>query len=238
MKYILFILVFVSISFSKEISVGVGLSLAPYIFPKNNSGIELDILKKALNQEGKYTLDVKYLPLVRIPYALKNKKIDAATTINEDSGIKNIYYSNTHIVYQNVIVTLKSKHLSIKKIEDLKGLKVVSFQNAANYLGEKYKSTIQKIKHYQELADQELQVKLLFAHRVDAIVLDINIFKYMKKHIKGIDTNQEVSVAQVFDKTYYKIAFIDKKIRDDFNKGLEIIRQNGQYDNILNKYIK
>jgi len=238
MKFIFLLIMFVNSIFAKQIVVGVGLSLAPYVFPQNDSGIELDILREALKEESNDTISVKYLPLLRIPFALTTKKIDAATTINENSGLKNVFYSDTHIVYQNVIVSLKSKNLHISKISDLQNLKVIGFQNAKKYLGIEYKNIIPKMKYYQELASQMLQVKLLFAKRVDAIALDINIFKYIRKNLKDVNASQRVNISSVFGKTYYKVAFVDKDTCDIFNKGLKKIKQSGRYKEIFDKYIK
>jgi polar amino acid transport system substrate-binding protein len=238
MKRLVFILIFISSLFSQQtITVGVGLSLEPYIIQKNNSGIELDIVKTALQNAG-YKVKIKYLPFLRLPLYLNDKKIDAATTINENSGIKNVYYSDKDIYYQNVVVTLKSKHLNIKKISDLKGLRVIAFQNGTKYLGEKFKNVVPKLKFYQELANQKLQVKLLFAKRVDAIILDVNIFKYIRQHLKGVDTKQKVVIFNVFPKTYYKVGFLDKQVRDNYNKALEKMKKDGVCKKIFHKYIK
>ncbi|NPA55709.1 MAG: amino acid ABC transporter substrate-binding protein [Epsilonproteobacteria bacterium] len=221
----------------KTIIVGVGLSLEPYIIKKNNTGIELDIVKTALQNAG-YKVKVKYLPFLRIPLYLKDKKIDAATTINEHSGIKNVYYSDRDIYYQNVVVTLKSSHLNIKKVSDLKGLRVIGFQNSDKYLGKEFRDVIPKLKLYQELANQRLQVKLLFAHRVDAIILDVNIFKYIRNHLKDINTQQKVVIFEPFAKTYYKVGFLDKNVRDKYNIALRKMKKDGKCEEIFHKYIK
>ena len=238
MKKLLLILFVFSSIWAKTINVGVALSLEPYIFKKNNSGIELDIVKNVLKKAG-YNVKITYLPFLRIPLYLKDKKIDAATTINENSGIKNVYYSDEDIYYQNVVVTLKSRHLNIKNISDLKGLRVIAFQNADKYLGKTFKNIIPKLKFYQELANQTLQVKLLFAHRVDVIILDINIFKYIRQHnIKDLNIKQKVVIFKIFPKTYYKVGFLDKKVRDKFNIELRKMKKDGEYKKFFKKYIK
>ena len=238
MKWLLVIFMIISSLWAeKTVIVGVGLSLEPYIIKKNNTGIELDIVKTALQKAG-YQVRVKYLPFLRIPLYLKDKKIDAATTINENSGIKNVFYSDKDIYYQNVVVTLKSRHLDIKKVSDLKGLRVIGFQNSDKYLGKKFREVIPKLKFYQELANQRLQVKLLFAHRVDAIILDVNIFKYIRQHLKDVNTKQKVAIFETFPKTYYKVGFLDKNVRDKYNKALRKMKKNGECDKIFKKYIK
>jgi polar amino acid transport system substrate-binding protein len=240
MKYIIFTILIISSIAAKEFTIGVGLSLEPYIISKNDTGIELDIIKLALKNSGYKQIKIKYLPFLRVTSSLKNKKIDAATTINEYSGLKNVYYSNTHITYQNVLITLKSNKVDITKLDNLKDLKIVAFQNAHKYLGKQYKQLIPTMKFYQELADQKLQVKLLFAKRVDGIILDINIFKHIKTLIKDvdIDTNSKINIIKIFPKTNYKVAFLDKTIRDKFNIELNKIKKNGIYDKIFLKYIQ
>ena len=74
---------------------------------------------------------------------------------------------------------------------------------------------------YGEIADQSNQVKLLFLGRADAIVMDINIFKYFRRNIKDSDVGADVVISQIFPPTAYKVAFVDKDVRDRFNAGLE-----------------
>jgi hypothetical protein len=50
------------------------------------------------------------------------------TTVNESSGMQNAHDSNSHVTYQNVVISLKSRGLKINTIADLAKLSVTGFQ--------------------------------------------------------------------------------------------------------------
>jgi len=84
---------------SKELT----LALPPYNISETSSGMEFDIVKEALEMKG-YTIKPKYVPQARRNRELLNREVDGALTINPDSGVK-AFYSDEHIVYQNVVVS-------------------------------------------------------------------------------------------------------------------------------------
>ncbi|MBN1968016.1 MAG: transporter substrate-binding domain-containing protein [Candidatus Delongbacteria bacterium] len=225
------------ILFGEKVKIAVGLALPPYVLSDTNEGIELEIVKEALLRKG-HDIELKYLPFARVVEAMKQKEVDAAMTIQESSGITDVYYSNSHIEYQNVVVSLAEKNYKIEKISDLSNKSVLAFQNAKLYLGEEFKNEMGKNPNYREIAQQENQVAMLFMDRADVDVVDINIFKYYKDKTTKTDTSLPIVFHEIFPKTNYKVAFKDQKIRDDFNSGLKEIKADGTYDKIFKKYIK
>lgn len=222
--------------FSQEIKVGVGLALPPYIIQGSNSGIEVEILQQAL--PASYKTKLIYLPFARVPISLTDGTADAVLTINESSGVKDAFYSNSHIKYQNVVLSLKSKNLKISKISDLSKLSIVAFQDATAYLGADFAAMAKANAKYSEIPEQDNQVKMLFASRADVIITDINIFKYFKSKITDIDVSKEYVVHEIFAPTEYKVGFKSKDVRDLFNVGLQKLKDTGKYAAILTKYTK
>jgi polar amino acid transport system substrate-binding protein len=220
--------------FAQELKVGVGMALPPYIIQESDSGIEVEILRQALPA----TLKPKfaYLPFARVKVSMEDGTVDAVTPVNESAGIKNAFFSKSHITYQNVAVTLKSRAIKIGSIADLSKLRVVAFQDATVYLGPTFAAMAKANSNYSELAAQENQVKMLFAERADTIVMDINIYKFFKSKIKDIDVSKEVTIAEIFPPTEYKVAFKSRENAELFNTGLDKLRSSGQYAAILKKY--
>ncbi len=224
----------VSVVSAKEITLVAGLSLPPYIIQETNNGMEYDIVKEALAKNG-HTLKLKSVPFIRVSF--EYKKFDGAITINEASGVKG-NYSDVTMVYQNFAISLKDKAVPISTIQDLGDKNIVAFQNATKYLGEEYKKIVESNPNYKEQGKQEVQVKLLYSGRADAIVSDINIFKYYRKAVTGVDTSAEVVYHNIFPETEYKVLFNDPAIRDEFNQALADLRSSGRYQEIINNYIK
>ena len=235
----IFLLAGLRASAQTQLTAAVGLALPPYVLKDTNNGIEVDIVRQAL-QNANYDLKLKLFPFAQVAQALKDKAVDCALTINEASGVTGVFYSQSHITYQNDVIVLKSKGLKIMDVAGLAPYRVVAFQNAVNYLGKPF-AEMAKAKGqpgYTEVADQEAQVKMLFANKADALVMDINIFKYFRQAIKGTDVSAEVEFFQIFPPTYYKVAFTSAEVRDKFNQGLEKLKSSGKYAGIFRTYIK
>ncbi len=222
--------------FSQELKLALSLSIPPYVISKNNSGIELDILKEAFALSN-ITVKPLYVPLARLIKQLEFSPVDGSATVLESLGLKNVYFSDTYITYKNIAVSLKKNHLKINSIADLNNKDIVTFQNAKMYLGKDFSQVVSGNINYYEFYDQEKQVKMLFKNRAEVIVLDRYIFYYYKKNSQE-KYEEEVVIHDIFPVSKYKIAFKDSKIRDKFNKGLKEIKSNGRYDAIINKYLQ
>jgi polar amino acid transport system substrate-binding protein len=225
-----------TVSAQTQIKAVVALNLPPYIMQGSDNGVDADIVRAALAAEN-YTLKLEYVPFARVSVSMASKTADAAFPINESSGVTGVYYSDSHISYQNVVVALKSKGLKIASPADLIGLRVVAFGQAPNYLGPDFAAMAKANKNYSEIADQQSQVKMLFKDRADALVMDINIFKYFRQNIKDMDVSQDVAFYEIFPPTAYKVAFTSKEVCDKFNAGLKALKASGKYAQIFKTYI-
>ncbi|MCG6881148.1 MAG: transporter substrate-binding domain-containing protein [Deltaproteobacteria bacterium] len=219
----------------KELTVAVGLALAPYNIPEENRGIELDIVRESLAMKG-YRIKTKYVPFARRIREIAQGEVDGVLTVNENSDL-DVYLSDQHIVCENVAVSLKKNNFKIEKISDLKDKSILTFQNAKKYLGKEFVAAAEASPDYREISGQELQINLLYGDRVDVIVLDKRIFYYHRKNNKMVDTTQPIDMFYIFEKVPFRVGFVDKKVRDDFNEGLKKLRESGRYDEIINKYI-
>ncbi len=219
----------------KELTFAVGLALAPYNIPEKNCGIEMDIVREALEMKG-YRVKTKYVPFARRIREIAEGEVDGVLTVNENSGL-DIFLSDPHIACDNVAVSLKKNNFKIEKIGDLKGKSILTFQNAKKYLGKEFVAAADASPDYREISKQELQINLLYGNRVDVIVLDKNIFYYHRKRNKMVDISQPIDMWYIFPKVLFRVGFVDKKVRDNFNDGLKQLYSSGRYDEIINKYI-
>lgn len=221
---------------AQELKLGVGLSLPPYVLQEADTGIEPEIVRASMPAGS--SVKLIYLPFARIKVSLSDGTADAITPVNESAGIKDAFYSDSHVTYQNVAVSLKSRGLKIASAADLGKLRVVAFQDATVYLGKDYAAMAKASSSYNEMAAQDNQVRQLFSDRADVIVMDINIFKYFKNKIKDMDVSKDVSIAEIFPATEYKVAFKNKESVAAFNAGLAKLKSSGKYAEIINKYTK
>jgi polar amino acid transport system substrate-binding protein len=242
MKYnlVLVITLFPCFTYAEDVLMAFSKEIPPYIFEKQNKGIEIDIISSALANKG-HTLKPLYFPLGRIPYAFTNNLVDAAMgDMGVDLQPLGGFYANPAIIYDNVFITLKSKGISIKTPSDLNLLKVVSFQGAEK----RYPKWLKKVKdenRFYGVSDQLTQVKLLNFGRYDVVLSDKYIFHYFANKLQSNNTLEKQEIVEhkvtTENREDYRPVFRNKKIRDDFNAGLRLLKESGEFQRIYNKYI-
>lgn len=220
----------------KELKIVFSQYTPPYVF-ENGSGIVTDIVRTALESSG-YTVKPVYVPIGRGSKMFADKQVDGTTIIQESAGIPGAY-SDHFMHYHNRAFVLKSRNLTIRSLDDLKGKSIAAFQYADKYLGPEFAGTVARNPSYKEMAQQEAQTQMLLLGRVDVAVIDESIFKYYRQKLIAegkADKNQEAIGFEIFKPTPYKAAFHDPRVRDDFNKGIAAMRKDGRYDKIYRKY--
>jgi len=240
LKYsVLFIIGLVcSTANGKEILMAFGQGIPPYIIEQNNTGIEIDIISAALAYKG-HTLKPLYFPLGRVPIAFSHNLVDAAMG---DMGVdlKNAFYANPAVIYDNVFITLKSKNIVIEKPSDLNTLLVASFQGAEKRYPH-WLAKVVKEKRFFGVSDQLKQVKLLNMGRFDVVLCDRYIFKYFVNQIKLKEKTEMSDVDEhtfiTIDPMNYRPVFKSKRIRDDFNLGLSYLQESGEFQKIYDNYM-
>lgn len=241
-KFIFFLFIFTtSLLNAKEVRVGFGEKLPPFVIPETNSGIEVEIVSEALAYRGHKLIPI-YLPMGRIAISFKNKKVDVVMIdVGENLNIFGGFYGEAPVLYDNYFITLKQKNIKIKKPEDLKGLRINSFVGALKRYPE-WLNEIGKTNLYSEKNDQSTQALLLNFERVDVVLSDINIYKYYAGQSKPNPRFKNLPVDfHPFTKanpTHYQLVFSDSKLRDDYNLGLKELIKKGRIKEIYKHYIK
>lgn len=137
-KYILLIIVLLLPSFvcalsapkqESRISIGVSPSVAPYVIKTKNSGLQLQILKSALNSQGVANIDIVYMSNKRAEQALEEGLVDIVMDYAGPS-FNHIYKSQSLFSFQNVAISLNSRDYTINTTDDLLGKSVLAFFNS------------------------------------------------------------------------------------------------------------
>lgn len=227
-------------SMAASVVMAFGEKIPPFSFPESDSGIELDVIGEALALRG-HTLEPRYFPLARVPLAFRRGEVDAAMTdLGQDLSDAAALYGNPAVIYHNVFVSLKGRHLEIKTPEDLKGLSVVAFQGAAQRYPE-WLAASQNDGLYFEQNNQQLQVLGLNKGRYDLVLSDKSIFRYFELYLERTSLfkakNTEMHQFIEEDPQNYRPVFHDPQIRDDFNAGLEELKASSRYQAIYDHYL-
>ena len=218
-----------------EVQIGVGLVKPPYIIGPGQGGIEYEIAEKALDAGG-YRMVAQHLPPARALALLRAGLLDGMLTVDEGIGGTN-HFSDTYMHQQNVATTLAGRGIRLRGIGDLEPYSIAAFQNASLILGPEFKALAERHRDYKEHPQQITQNRLLYTGRVDVVVGDRLIFRYLNRQVEAsIDTNQPLVHHMIFKPSPRKAVFRDPALRDAFNAGLRKIRKNGTYAAIYRKY--
>ncbi|UZE96616.1 substrate-binding periplasmic protein [Alkalimarinus alittae] len=225
--------------YAEEVKMAFGEAIPPFSFPESDSGIEIEVIGEALAFHN-HTLHPKYFPLARTPYVFKQRYVDATMTdLGHDMSLIGAFYGNSAVVYDNVFISLKSRNLKLESPSDLKGLSIISFQGASKRYPKWLKAPYEA-KLVTEQNKQLTQVLMLNAGKVDVALSDRNIFQYYSSQAEILGTTiKDVTFHPFTDvnPNNYRPVFWDKKIRDDFNEGLEHLKKTGRYQAIFDKYL-
>jgi len=218
-----------------EVRIGVGLTKPPYIMESGDGGIEYEIAEKALGAGG-YRMVAQHLPPARALALLRAGLLDGMLTVDEGIG-GNGFFSDTYMHYQNVAITLASRGIRLHGVGDLEQYSIAAFQNASLILGPDFKALSAQHRDYKEHPQQITQNRLLYTGRVDVVVGDRLIFRYLNRQIEpSIDTSQPLAHHMIFKPSARKAVFRDAELRGAFNAGLKKIRKSGVYAAIYKKY--
>lgn len=217
-----------------ELLVAISLDIPPFVMNKASSGLEISIVRQAL--EG-YNLRFIQLPYEELQTAVQKKKVDLSLGVQADDS--KVYYSADFINFVNYAISKKAEGLKIKGVSDLRGHQVLTWENAYLELGREFEEMFspQSIhrKDYIEVADQMEQVRKFWESRDRIIVIDQSIFLYFSKEL-GREIN-EVSFHAIFPPvTNFKAGFQSVTLRDRFNAGLAAMCKSGEYQELLNRY--
>jgi len=239
MIFLLGVLAFAAPGQAAQVRMAFGEKISPFCVPETDTGIEIEIIREALAFRG-HTLKPMYYPFARVPLAFRADQVDAAMSdLGQDLGAK-AYYGDPAVFYDNVFITLKERGLSIKRPEDLRGLRVIAFPGALKRYPA-WLTEVQKDNRYYEQSNQSLQVLTLAAGHYDVVLSDRNIFKYFTLQLKK-EKNFQPKPVQLhsfvaLNPSDYRPVFKDAGIRDDFNAGLKHLKKIGRVDAIYKKYL-
>jgi len=224
---------------SDAIELTAGLSKPPFVIENNEhySGIQLDLISEifaVVNQQVQFI----HAPLVRSFSTVNKWHSDGTITLPMMHQQKNVFISEPYISYQNVAISLTEDNLTIDKLDDLSGKHIIAFQTAKQFLGKNYIKAIENAADYQEMADQIKQIELLYIKRTQILILDLNILKHFLYKHRELIYSKRYKIHRLFPPKVYSAGFKSKAIRDQFNRGLAVIKANGKYQQILDKYLR
>ncbi len=226
----------------KELRIAFSYDIPPFIIDNGTKGMEVEIVQKAMEHTG-HSFSVLQAPYKRLQVAVSEMAIDgsaAVRKITEDGT----YYSQNFIDFKNVAITKKNARLTLDTLSDLKGKSILAWQNAHIDLGNEFEKLFspsvkeEYMLKYHEVPIQKNQVDMFLRGRAEVLIIDESIFKWVTRQLTPqLDLEDAFIYQDIFpEKVSFQVNFKEKSVRDDFNAGLQHIRENGTYQAIFDKY--
>nr|WP_246239881.1 transporter substrate-binding domain-containing protein [Pseudoalteromonas caenipelagi] len=235
-----FLLIYMESVFAKEVIVSLPHSLPPWVID-DSKGLALELVRDTLLQAGHSFMPV-FVPLQRLDWALNQTNVDAVAMI-ENQAIEKVFYSQPIGLYEAVIVTLRSKRITVSSLSSLENLIVISFKGSTEVFP-LLASVASKSDNFMEVTDQQGQVSMLFKHRADAIILDRNLFEYWSGQHTDALFRQEpdiIPLSRIIPTSNTNpifVVFKEQLIRDQFDTALGKMRANGSFERIYAQYLR
>ncbi|GGP45973.1 transporter substrate-binding domain-containing protein [Shewanella saliphila] len=215
-----------------QISFSTSNSIAPYFFANKPQGVQYDLLVTALKLSGISMTELVHAPNLRAQRLVDTKRIDCM--INTPNHVDGMFYTQSLIEYQNSVFYLSKNKLNINKIEDLKSISILGFQNATKYLGEEFSEVTKQNPLYSEISNQKSQVVMLFNGHIQSVVLERRIFEYYRHQLRHkLDTSLAVTEVALFAPAERKIACHNKDTAAVLDNAITTLKQSYQYQEIL-----
>lgn len=218
-----------------ELHVAVGLAKPPYVEEGGQSGMEVEIVRAALQQAG-FRPRFEAYPQARGLMLLQSGRIDAMLTLAPDTPVS-AFRSAPVLHYRNRAIVLKSSGIRLGSIADLARYSVAGFQNSRLLLGPVFTEVTARHPRYSEQADQQIQNRLLYLNRVEVVVGDSLIFQHNNRVLAhSLDTSAELAEFDIFPPSPRSVGFLRREQRDAFDRALKVLRRRGEVARIVARY--
>lgn len=224
------------VSGSQKITVAVINDYPPMEFKQNGKLVGFDIdLVEAIAKEVNLQVEWKEMKFDGIIPALQAKQVDAAVSAITIRPDRQEVVDFTDSYMTSGLSLIVKKDGPVKTLEDLKGKTIVAKQGTtglkkAQELADKYGA---KVKVLQDDTALYLDVETGNSH---ATINDFSSAAYKVK-VDG-DKSKLAILGDKLTGEDYGIAVVkgNKELLDKFNNGLKALKDNGEYDKLMEKY--
>lgn len=223
---------------SKKYLIATDLGYAPFVFQNNNEtiGIDIDILK-AVAEDQNFTYEFRHLGFSGAITALETNQVDGVIAGMIITNERKLKYDFSNGYYESgIVMATNISNQEIKGYEDLKGRKVAVKTGTE---GARFAESIKNkygfdTKNFDDTPSMYEEVKI----KNSAVCFeDYPIVEYSIEHgaeLKLVNDKIESGSSYGFAVMKGK----NQELLEKFNKGLENIKQNGKYDEIVGRYVK
>jgi len=223
---------------AEDIVIALG-NFEPLFSAANKPALFKDLIDGVYQYIPDKKVSYRYMvPNSRLVVELNKQAVDGSANIFSQNEIKGCI-TEPIFAYSDVAVSKKAKKVTVKSIEDLADLKVVSYQRATILLGKQYHQAVKKNQYYREVAQPEDQAKLLATDLVDVSIGDKYIFfNSLQTWSKGRMASDDFVIHPIFPPVSSSMGFTKQTHCDEFNVALAKFKKSGDYQMVYDSHLK
>ncbi|ABC32128.1 ABC-type amino acid transport/signal transduction systems, periplasmic component/domain [Hahella chejuensis KCTC 2396] len=226
-------MVFSGASAAEKVTLANG-EWAPYLSENlKEYGVISDVVKKAFAKEN---IEVEYvfLPWKRGYEDAKSGKLNGSLIWSRtEDREKDFDYSDTVIDLKTVAFYKKGSGFDWSDAASMKGKKLGGVTGYSYGFDDEEKSGLVSI---ERVSSADANVKKLLAGRLDAYMEDLDVGSELMNSM-GVMDQVEVHPKPIKEKSYHLILNKsqpeNKKLMDAFNRGLQALKDSGEYDKMI-----
>ena len=235
---IVVILLIVAVLNANKVVTTVSDPWPPFVFDNGvNDGLAVEIIREALKTQG-YEIKHQNVPWNRALLGTKEGTYDLITSIWMSEERKQDYLYSVHFMTNTIkFIKLKDDPFDFENMGSLKGKRIGLIS------GYSYQEDFINAGNYQkdEVNDFITNIRKLLAGRIDLTVEDEIVARALiAEHLPSAYDKIEFVNKPLDEKKLFVVSGLKnprhKELINAFNKGFQIIRENGTYDKILSKY--
>lgn len=216
---------------AQQLQLLVGVEKPPYIKIETKSGYELELLTAVAKRMG-FDSRFIHVPNGRLLPLFNAGQADMVSL--QRTSPAGFFATQPYISYQNILIVRQDLQKDILSLDDLAGLRVMAFQNARQFLPPDYAMAISKASSYLEVVDQGQLPALLLKNRVDALVMDRNIFWHYCRQTAPDDSS--LKILSFFHPNHYHMLARTPEVAERFNKALMELKQSELFGQLQLKH--
>jgi ABC-type amino acid transport substrate-binding protein len=211
------------------VAVNIGPPWAFYEEGKGITGIDVEIIRHVFTNMG-YKTEFQLLAYNRLIKEFNAGKFDVASPAAFPS--ENGYLTMAYLPFKDVAVSLERNNITLNFIGDLKDKKIIAYQFASAVLGDEF-ATVVTTANYLEVAERELQLKLLVNDRTDVVIGERRLLTYIGQNFFPYEA---LAIHPIFVTKSYGAILKDKHLQQLFDQELTTLKTSGVYQQILSKW--
>jgi polar amino acid transport system substrate-binding protein len=207
----------------------------PYADETINAGFEVDLARAVFARRG-ITVQAVFMPKDRAAERLAAGKAQGMVPVRVDRAEDMLFESRPYVAYQNVYLHHAHSPCTVRKLEDIFKGHLVAFHMAGKYLGQDFVRLASASPSYEELVDQNAQVRRFLIRKDCSIVIDQNIYEHLVTRLNLTGEVGDVCLHSFFHNPQRTFVFVSNELRQLFNEGLREVMRDGTYQRLVNIY--